>query len=109
MTAFNERAVKTLETSGFYITKEGVGNPIYSIKSGFEEGDIVAYSKIYPDPVNPDHGFAAVMTCDHADENCPFIPGVDLRIPLRYEDPKAFDDTGIEAKKYMERSLEIGS
>ena len=49
------------------------------------------------------------MTCDHADENCPFIPGCDVRLPIRYEDPKAFDDTPLEAEKYDERSLQIAN
>ena len=31
------------------------------------------------------------MVCDHADQNCPFIPGATARIPLRYKDPKEFD------------------
>ncbi|WP_339869505.1 protein-tyrosine-phosphatase [uncultured Algoriphagus sp.] len=109
VTAFNERAVKALETSGFHIEMEGCENPMYSIKSGAGEEVIKAFSKVYFDQRNPDHDFAAIMTCDHADENCPFIPGADLRIPLRYEDPKAYDDTDLETEKYLERSLEIGS
>ncbi|VAW28441.1 Arsenate reductase thioredoxin-coupled, LMWP family, partial [hydrothermal vent metagenome] len=31
------------------------------------------------------------------------------RIPVLYEDPKAFDDTELEAKKYDERSLQIAT
>jgi len=49
------------------------------------------------------------MTCDHADENCPFIPGTEQRIPVRYEDPKAFDNTPLEAEKYDERSVQIAT
>ena len=33
------------------------------------------------------------MTCDHADENCPLIPGAKTRIPLTYVDPKVADET----------------
>ncbi|REG88624.1 low molecular weight phosphatase family protein [Algoriphagus antarcticus] len=108
-TAFNERAVKALETSGFDIIKEGEQNPVYSIYSSADALPILVFSKIYEDKQNPHQGFAAIMTCDHADENCPFIPGADIRIPLRYEDPKAFDDTAQEAEKYLERSLQIGA
>ena len=64
---------------------------------------------MYDDPINKASRFAAVMTCDHADENCPFIPGTEQRIPVRYEDPKAFDDSDIESDKYDERSLQIAS
>jgi len=49
------------------------------------------------------------MTCSHADENCPFIPGAEARIPVRYEDPKAFDDTPEEAAQYDARSKQIAS
>ena len=47
------------------------------------------------------------MTCDHADENCPFIPGAEKRLPIRFEDPKAFDNSPKEAKMYDERSIQI--
>jgi arsenate reductase len=109
VTAFNERAVKALESLGFQIDRKVAENPVYSIKAGTDAEVILAFSKVYNDPHNAQQGFAAIMTCDHADENCPFIPGADLRIPLRYEDPKAFDDTDLETEKYLERSLEIGS
>jgi arsenate reductase len=46
------------------------------------------------------------MTCTHADQNCPFIPGA-VRIALPYEDPKAFDDTDQEGAKYAERCRQI--
>jgi arsenate reductase (thioredoxin) len=49
------------------------------------------------------------MTCSHADENCPFISGAEVRLPVRYEDPKAFDDSPQEADKYDERSRQIAT
>jgi arsenate reductase len=48
------------------------------------------------------------MTCTHADENCPLVAGADVRISLPYDDPKAFDNTPLEAAKYTERVHEIG-
>jgi arsenate reductase len=59
--------------------------------------------------VNPVSNFAAVMTCSHADENCPFILGTEMRIPVMYEDPKLFDHTVLEKEKYRERSLQIAA
>jgi protein-tyrosine phosphatase/arsenate reductase len=47
------------------------------------------------------------MTCSDAEENCPFIPGVDLRIGTTYDDPKAFDGTQLQDEKYQERSSQI--
>ena len=49
------------------------------------------------------------MTCSHADENCPFIPGAEKRIPVRYDDPKAFDNTPQQEEKYEERSNQIAT
>lgn len=107
VTAFNERAVASLKRTGFQITKEGDDNPKYLVLFADEAEPIVSFSKLFDDAANPDQSFAAVMTCSEADENCPFIPGASARIPLRYGDPKAFDDTVLEAKKYDERSLQI--
>lgn len=109
VTAFNERAVASMKRSGFQVTSEGDINPIYSLKHSTEGAPIKAFSKVFDDPANKATGFAAVMTCSHADENCPFIPGTEQRIPVRYEDPKAFDDTPEEAEKYDERSRQIAS
>ena len=47
------------------------------------------------------------MTCSQADEACPLVMGCDLRMPIRYEDPKIADDTDQEATLYDERSRQI--
>lgn len=109
VTAFNERAVASIKRFGFKVSKEGEGNPKYFVFYSNDEDPIVTFSKVYDDAANAPSGFAAVMTCSHADENCPFIPGAEARIPVRYEDPKAFDDTDQESEKYDERSLQIAS
>ena len=110
VTALNIRAVNSLQRSGFKISeKENGSNPLYSVFFSETSEPILAFSKVFDDPANGAKHFAAVMTCDHADENCPFIPGTEQRIPVRYEDPKAFDDTEMESEKYDERSLQIAS
>jgi arsenate reductase (thioredoxin) len=109
VTAFNERAVASIKRFGFKVSKEGNDNPKYFVFFSDDEDPIVAFSKVYDDAANAPLRFAAVMTCSHADENCPFIPGAEARIPVRYEDPKAFDDTEPEAEKYDERSMQIAS
>ena len=50
-----------------------------------------------------------MITCDHADQNCPTILGADHRIPIRYEAPKAFDDSPQEAVMYDTRSRQIAT
>ena len=109
VTACNKRVVETLLSQGFDIeTKENGDNPYYIIQLGGEAfGEY--FSKLYDDSSSPTKDFAAVMCCAHADENCPFIPGADQRIPLRYKDPKAFDDTPEEKAAYRNKSIEIAT
>ncbi len=109
VTAFNERAVASLVRTGFQITSAGDNNPVYEITYAENWPAINAYSKLFDDPANPQHEFAAVMTCSHADENCPFIPGASERISMHFEDPKIYDGTDLEKLKYDERSRQIAA
>jgi arsenate reductase len=109
VTAFSERAIASIMRSGFRVSAEGEANPHYSIWHSLHAQPILAFSKLFDDPANNTEQFAAIMTCAHADENCPFIPGTEKRIPVRYDDPKAFDNTPLEADKYDERSTQIAS
>ena len=109
VTAFNERAIDSLVRSGFSILFENSINPKYEISYSENENPIIAFSKLFDDDFNKADYFAAIMTCSDADENCPYIPKAEKRIPLRYDDPKSYDDTPIESEKYDERSLQIAS
>ena len=109
VTACNHRVIETLLSQGFEIeTKKNGDNPHYFIQmEGVYFGEY--FSKLYNDSSSPTKDFAAVMCCAHADENCPFIPGTKQRIPLRYKDPKAFDDTPEEKTAYLNKSIEIAT
>lgn len=107
-TAFNPRAVAAMERAGFKIANPGGQNPHYQVSFSPDAQALECYSKTYDDPANPQREFAAIMTCSDADENCPFIPGAELRLPLTYEDPKAADDTPQETARYDERVRQIG-
>lgn len=109
VTAFNERAVESIKRSGFKVETNVGANPRYSVFHSEDHDPILAFSKLFDDPINKADLFAAVMTCSHADENCPFIPGTEKRIPVRYEDPKSFDDTPEESVMYDQRSMQIAS
>ena len=109
ITACNERTINSLSRLGFEIKNLGGENPHYEIKYADNKTPITLFSKLYDDPPNPKTCFAAVMSCSHADENCPFIPGAEKRISLPYEDPKAYDNTADEAKIYDERSIQIAT
>jgi len=109
-TALFPMAAKTLEQSGFKIKTIAAGtNPIYAIKYAENEHPIIGFSKTYDDDFNPKSEFAAIMTCSQADGGCPFIAGAEKRIPITFEDPKAFDNTPQQAEKYQERSLQIAT
>ena len=109
VTAFNERAVAAILRSGFKVVDPGGPNPVYSVFHSGDGAPIQAFSKLFDDPVNRKGPFAAIMTCSDADEHCPYIPGAEIRIPLHYEDPKAFDGTPEETAGYDERSIQIGA
>lgn len=109
-TALFPRVVETLQSSGFQIATLSDGkNPIYSIKYAVNEHPIMGFSKPLDHDFNPKSEFAAVMTCDAANEACPFVPGAEKRIPITFEDPKVFDGTPKQAEKYKERSLQIAT
>jgi arsenate reductase len=107
VTEFNPRAVAAIQRDGFKVVQKEGDNPVYFVFYSEEEEPIVTFSKVYDDAINAPKDFAAVMTCDQADENCPVIPGAERRFPLRFEDPKAFDDGPLEEKIYSERSRQI--
>lgn len=108
-TAVYPAIITTLGAQGFEINPTEGQNPMYEISYGEGLPVIQAYSKTYDDSSNPSTHFAAIMTCNHADENCPLILGCERRIRLTYEDPKAFDNTSIQMEKYEERSLQIAT
>jgi len=104
------QVIATLQKIGFEIIKTGSGaNPEYRISFSKERPPIQAFSKRWDDKANPSSGFAAVMTCSHADKNCPFITGADARISITYDDPNEFDDSPIKAEMYEERSRQIAT
>lgn len=109
-TALFPMVAETLENSGFEVKtiSENI-NPIYSIKFAENEHPIIGFSKKLDDAFNPKSEFAAIMTCSQADDGCPFIAGAEKRIPITFEDPKAFDNTLQQAEKYNERSLQIAT
>lgn len=107
-TAFNSNAINALKRIGFAIKPINIEkNTHYHVIYDDQQKPIESFSKVYDDPANPQKEFAAIMTCGEAEENCPFIPGVELRIGTTYDDPKAFDNTPQQDAKYNERCRQI--
>ena len=109
-TAMFPKVAEILEKTGFKIQKlSQENNPVYAIKFTENVPPVIGFSKTYDDQFNPESGFAAIMTCSQADGGCPFIAGAEKRIPITFEDPKAFDNTPQQTEKYQERSLQIAT
>lgn len=109
-TALFPMVASTLANTGFEVKTLSEGkNPVYSIKFSENEHPVIGFSKRMDDDFNPKSDFVAIMTCSQADEGCPFVPGAEKRIPITYEDPKAFDNTSQQAEKYSERSKQIAT
>lgn len=109
-TALFRMVVETLQNSGFQInTISENENPVYIIKYADNQHPIIGFSKRWDDDFNPKSEFAAIMTCDSANEACPFVSGAEKRIPITFEDPKVFDNTPQQVEKYNERSMQIAT
>lgn len=107
-TAFNTNAIHALKRIGFDIKPVHIEkNSVFHVFYDDQQKPMECFSKVYDDPKNPQAEFAAIMTCSDAEENCPFIPGVELRIGTTYDDPKAFDKTPQQDQKYDERCRQI--
>jgi arsenate reductase len=109
-TALFPQVIETLQRVGFGITQlSDTTNPVYAIKFAENEPPIIGFSKTIDAPFNPQSEFAAIMTCSQADQGCPFIAGAAQRIPVQYDDPKAFDHTPQMAQMYEARSSQIAT
>lgn len=110
VTACNFRVIYTLRNLGFQITNPGGSNPQLSVKYSDLARPITLYSKSIESCIASSESgqIIAMMTCDHADQNCPIIPKVKSRIQLLYVDPKVTDDTPQESERYQERCRQIG-
>lgn len=109
-TALFPKVAETLKNNGFEIETLSEGlNPVYSIKYSENQLPIICFSKTFDANFNPKTNFAAILTCDHANENCPIIHGAEERFPIMYLDPKVSDNTPNQNKVYNERSLQIAT
>jgi arsenate reductase len=109
-TAMYSAVGQTLSEIGFEVNKLSDSvNPVYALRHDEKALPIICFSKVYDDSFNPKSGFAAVMTCGHADANCPHIPQAAQRISLPYEDPKNFDESPIKMQAYRERCDQVAT
>lgn len=109
-TAMFPKVTETITKQGFEIQKlSETENPVYAVKFSENGHPLICFSKKYDDGFNPVSDFAAIMTCSNADQGCPFIPGAEKRIAVKFEDPKISDGTPGMDETYFNRSFEIAS
>lgn len=91
-TAVHPNTIETLNAIGCKISvlENNFANPTYEVILGSNISSI-CFSKVIDHPNLPKKDFAAIMTCTEAEQNCPFLPGADIRIGTPYIDPKAHD------------------
>lgn len=108
VTACNIRTVNAMKRAGFSVAESSSGkNPVYLLKYSETAEPLRAFSKIYNKDGNPTENYLAVMTCDHADKNCPVVEGSLMRVPVHYVDPKESDGKPEEEATYDERCKQI--
>lgn len=109
-TALSPQAVAALQRAGLKIVGRTAWekNPLYHVNWRDSGPPTALFSKIYDEAPNPKRDFAAVLVCESAAEDCPFVPGANPRIVLPYEDPKWSDGTPEEEEAYDETLQEIG-
>ncbi|CAA6827984.1 MAG: Arsenate reductase (EC [uncultured Aureispira sp.] len=110
ISAFNPRTIVALQEIGLKITSKNpsIANPIYDVSWTDKRAPYLAFSKQYTHPSNPQNDFLALVVCAHADLHCPIITGSALKLALPYQDPKAFDNSPLEAAEYAKTCALIG-
>ncbi|WP_194851583.1 low molecular weight phosphatase family protein [Nonlabens antarcticus] len=99
--------IDTLKKQHFQVELvDETDNPVYSVAYSEDDASYL-FSKKVEDSSNPEEGFAAIMTCSQADEDCPVISGAEKRFSIPYEDPKTSDGTDSQHETYMQCSIQI--
>lgn len=110
ITALHPNAIKALQQAGFEVNgTTPASNPHYAVTYAIDTAPVITFSKKYMEAPNPTSNFIAVMTCSHADENCPLVAGAALKVATPYHDPKESDGTATQDITYQSRSRQIAT
>lgn len=112
VTQVYKSVLSTIKQQGISVTALAVdsNNPKYKVMlEDYPTSELTLFSKCFDDDYNPSTNFYALMTCDHAYEACPFVPGALKRISLQYTDPKFSDGSEHEESVYYNTSLNIAA
>ena len=107
-TAFASQAIAAIGRAGLKVTTPpDDNNPRHEVRYQDSGRVLVCFSKVYHDAPNPSGDYCAVMTCTHADANCPVVRGAALRLAVPFDDPKSADGSPAESATYDERCRQI--
>lgn len=109
-TAVYPAILRCVEQQGFAVEQLSQGtNPLYNIKYAANEPGVLAFSKSYHAPFNPQAAYIAILVCSQADGDCPLVLGADARFALPFEDPKQGDASPEQEQIYRKTSREIAA
>ncbi len=109
VTALHANVITALIGLGFRVETDKNTPHRHLIYFSDEHPPVEGWSKRYDDPANPDKDFVAVMVCDDADANCPFLLSAKKRLSIKYTDPKFSDGSPEEASTYLKTAKTIGA
>lgn len=108
VTRIHQNTLQTLALQGFQLKElTKTENPSIEVALS-DEKKTICFSKLIQD-ASIKTPYIAIMTCGHAEENCPYIPEAKQRFALTYSDPKKSDGTPEQDSVYEERSLTIAT
>ncbi len=103
-TAFHSNMLEAFQSLGFVFRRAEQG----WIFANGANPDLRYFSKTVQSPSLPDT-FIAIMVCDDANENCPYIPNAIGRFGLPFTDPKFADFEADPSYAYVETIHTIGT
>lgn len=101
------RVIEALETFGIELLP--IENEVSTHYVLADKPSKKYFSKCYDVKDNPQKDFFAFMVCDDAYEACPVVNGSKYKFPLKYKDPKAYDDSDEVKEAYTNKVIEIGT
>jgi UDP-N-acetylmuramate dehydrogenase len=107
VTALHPNVVTALISLGFRVEDKDQNRHLIYFSDAHPP--VEGWSKRYDDPANPSTDFVAVMVCNDADTNCPFLPSAKERLAIKYTDPKFSDGSPEEAATYLQTAETIGA
>ncbi|BDD05230.1 arsenate reductase/protein-tyrosine-phosphatase family protein [Aureibacter tunicatorum] len=110
VTSIHSNVIKTLKNIGFRAQKQtNSDNPVYYLEHSINQKGTEFFSKKFDDSKNPKDNYYAIMTCSHAEQNCPIQVGSIFKVSLPFNDPGEYDNTQKENLAYYNCCVELAT